>query len=375
LATGLRTKTVTDEDWLLDFCRIREAWALTPPRPTGRPKGEGVTVIHPDTGYTQHPEVMHGGNYLIADGVARNFVPGVIRSHPEFLSAKDTLDTASASHGTKTASVMISAEGGPSAAAFPGYSAAKAVWGVAPKANVIPYRVATWVNLDDEACIRLAKAIYYAVGNEDLKKVGVISISLGRASLGFIEKETYIRTAFEQAKKNGVIVCAAAGQLQQDGRFQGAGQAFSPAFPARDPNAICVAGCNADHTPMPSGFLGPEVDVTAPAYDLWVAASKLSAPQSEAYEVYQSWGTSYATAITAGACALWQAYHGREWLLDPANCGPELIFKLFKEILKRSTHKPPGWDSTKRGVGVLDVEALLREPLPPKAEIVALPDN
>ena len=375
MVTGLRTKTVADEDWLLDFCRIREAWALTPPRPTGRPKGEGVTVIHPDTGYTRHPEVMHGGNYLIADGVAKNFIPDSSTSDAITLPAKDALDTTSASHGTKTASVMISAEGAPSATDFPTYSAAKGVWGVAPKANVIPYRVATFVNLFDADCIRLAKSIYYALKNEDLKKVGVMSISLGRASVGAIEKESYIRKALEEAKKKGVIVCAAAGQLQQEGNWRYAGGAFSPAFPGRDSNAICVAGCKADHTPMPSGFLGSEVDVTAPAFDLWVAASKRLFAGYEVYEVYQSWGTSYATAITAGACALWQAYHGREWLLDPANCGPELIFKLFKEILKRSTHKPPGWDSTKRGVGVLDVEALLREPLPPKAEIVALPDN
>ena len=192
-----------------------------------------------------------------------------------------------------------------------------------------------------------------------------MSISLGRASVGAIEKESYIRKALEEAKKKGVIVCAAAGQLQQEGNWRYAGGAFSPAFPGRDPNAICVAGCKADHTPMPSGFLGSEVDVSA-GFPPVGGSQQAPFCRIRGLRGLPAWGTSYATAITAGACALWQAYHGREWLLDPANCGPELIFKLFKEILKRSTHKPPGWDSTKRGVGVLDVEARSESPCRPR---------
>ena len=60
---------------------------------------------------------------------------------PDLRNAEDDLTGESASHGTKTASMLMSANGAPDAAEFPNYAVTKAIWGVAPKVEVIPYRV------------------------------------------------------------------------------------------------------------------------------------------------------------------------------------------------------------------------------------------
>jgi hypothetical protein len=94
----------------------------------------------------------------------------------------------------------------------------------------------------------------------------------------------------------------------------------------------------------------------------------------EGYSVLPSGkGTSYATAIVAGACALWQAHHGRANLIR--DYGLPLIFDLFKKVLKDSCDKPQDWDTAKYGAGVLDAVALLNHPLPPRAEIEQLRAN
>lgn len=357
---------------------------MAPLRPEGRQKGEGIAVVHPDTGYTEHPELMDGDRYLIDPGISRNFLQGTgYMLRPELRPAVDNLTGSSASHGTKTASVLMSAEDFPDETLFPDYSAEKAIWGVAPKVELIPFRVAKSVVLSVLSSVALGKSLFYIVDKLDSNLVGVVSISLGGKDITLINKgKTLIEHALRIARKKGIIVCAAAGQMQTDNELGDLlASHFSPAFPGIDSNTICVAGCkvnknypedNSEHyPPIHSGFLGPEVVVTAAAYDLWVARAAEGDP-NPTYSVERSWGTSYATAIVAGACALWQAFHGRQWLLDPSNYGPELIFPLFKEVLKRTAFKPSGWDASNRGFGVLDAKKLLEEPLPTKSEIEAL---
>jgi len=371
MPTGLTPpKTVADDDWVLDFCNFTQAWSLAPPRASGKQKGEGLTVVQFDTGYTDHPELLQDSRYLIGPTHSRTFVaPGTATAPAP--DGRDDLTGLFPNHGTRTAGVLLSAEGRPDPIVFPTYAATHTVHGVAPRTELIPYRVTTSVNLTDATGIGLARAIFYALAKLDTDRtlqpespfvrIGVMSISLGRSSLGVIDNMGLITNALRAARKKGIVICAAAGQFSLP---------MAPAFPARDPNVICCAGCTVDHTPMPTGFLGPAVDITAPAFDVWVPGTVAGDPPQ--YDVVQSNGTSYATAIVAGACALWQAHHGRKWLLDPANYGPELIFTLFKTVLQSSAHKPAGWDATKRGAGVLDAEALLSAPLPPKADIQSI---
>ncbi len=46
----------TDKQWSLKDIRAPQAWALNPP-PAGRRHGEGITVCHPDTGWSEHVDL------------------------------------------------------------------------------------------------------------------------------------------------------------------------------------------------------------------------------------------------------------------------------------------------------------------------------
>lgn len=356
---GLRTRTTADADWVLEFSNFREAWdpsAVPPPRPGSRPRGEGIVVAHPDTGYTDHPELHQDTRYLVTSG--RNYLEraGLLTASPS-LDARDLLTGPHPSHGTSTASVLMSAEGPPDRIA---------VYGVAPMVRVIPYRVTDFVILYGDRIANLALAIYRALATAKPNELGVVSISLGTHASGWLGYAGLLSKVLAVARAKGVVVCAAPGQGPKE---EDDPPPVPMAFPASDPNTIACAGCRADLSPLRSGILGPQIDITAPAVDVWIARTQKQAP---AHIVTQSFGTSYATAVVAGACAMWQAHHGREWLRDPANYGPELIFSLFREVLARSSYKPEGWDSGRRGSGVLDAEKLLLEPLPSKSEIQAI---
>jgi thermitase len=137
-------------------------------------------------------------------------------------------------------------------------------------------------------------------------------------------------------------------------------------YPGNDPNVICAAACDIEDNELDFGFYGEEVDITAPGVNLWVAET------SPSPVVGRSHGSSYATAIIAGACALWQAHHGRDRLV--ADYTKRLLFPLFKHCLQESAFVPAtGWDKKRRGAGILDVEHLLNFKLPKKADVQALP--
>jgi thermitase len=88
------------------------------------------------------------------------------------------------------------------------------------------------------------------------------------------------------------------------------------------------------------------------------------------YYSHNSEGTSYATAITAGACAIWQAHHGRQNLIN--TYGAPFMLHLFRWAVKNScdqttpqmTAAGTSWDSARRGYGILNAEQLLNLSLP-----------
>ncbi len=82
-------------------------------------------------------------------------------------------------------------------------------------------------------------------------------------------------------------------------------------------------------------------------------------------------GTSYATALVGGAAACWLSHHGRDALI--AKYGLANVPIVFKEVLMGSgVRKPPGWDTTTAGAGILDARALLATPLPAMARAAGL---
>jgi subtilisin family serine protease len=376
LATGLPEGiTIAKNDWVLWFSNVYDAWDLIPP-PGGKSQGEGIVVAHPDVGYTIHPELMRGGRLLIDEG--KDFIRA--GQTPEDL-LEGSFPFAFPSHGTKTAGMIMSAEGHPFTPPdddfqnsyvrpFP-YLEEQYVTGIAPLARVVPYKVGPSVVLGELNCAHIASAIYHAMTLQQKGlDVGVMSISMGRPP-GTIESS--LQQALIDARDAGIVVCAAAAQTDQLGGWAPT-DLGEVAFPARDPNAIGCAACDFEHKPLRGAFYGPEVDITAPAVNVWNAKSEridLMTSVAVKHSVNgEGTGTSYAAAMTAGACALWQAYHGRANLVRDYTAAK--IFALFKTVLQRSCHKPDSWtewDFANRGAGVLDVKALLEEPLPAASEL------
>lgn len=312
-----------DPEWSLKLCRVKEAWGLTPPTPAGRTRGEGIVVGHPDTGYTRHAEIWDAPPRVrIADSY------DFVQRKPD---AVDPLESGNPGHGTTTASVIMSATGGPGGTF---------VSGIAPAATIVPLRVTPRVVL--LGFDRLAEAIRYATDHG----CHVISMSLGGVTpSGALER------AVAYAVGEGVVVLAAAGNVWP-----------WVVYPARLDQVIACAACNCQRGIWRQSASGDTVDVTAPGETVWVARPGKDAGQADDIVDVGS-GTSYAVATTAGACALWLAFHGRDALI--AKYGKGQVAAVFKDVLMRQgVDTPAGWQSDKHGAGILNVEKLLAAALP-----------
>lgn len=321
----------TDHEWSLALCRVKQAWALAPPTPAGRTRGEGIVVGHPDTGYTAHAEIW--------DTVPRVRVADsydFVRRQPD---ARDPLEEGNPGHGTTTASVIMSSAGG---------ATTPFVSGVAPAATIVPLRVTPRVVL--LGFDRLAEAIHYAVD----KGCHVISMSLGGPA-----PSRALERAIDRAVRQGVVVLAAAGNVWP-----------FVVYPARYDQVIACAACNCQRQVWRRSASGAAVDVTAPGESVWVARPGRDAGQADD-SVEVGSGTSYAVATTAGACALWLAFHGRDALI--ARYGAAQVVAVFKELLMtRGVETPAGWKRDKHGAGILNAEKLLAAPLPATAPAIGV---
>lgn len=308
-----------DPEWSVRFARLEEAWQLPlPPHGDGKAMGEGIVVGHPDTGYTRHGEIFDAARLLVDQGY--DFTD-------DGDDPADTLEGLQGGHGTGTASVIMSgAGGGPGAR----------VTGAAPRASLVPLRVTSTVALFDYGT--LERALYYAADH----KHDVVSISLGGAW-----GTRSLRRAVRYAVERGVIVLAAAGN-------------YWPwvVYPACYDEVIAVAACNCQRGIWRHSSEGPEVDCTAPGESVWRARA-----DDTHSTVEPGSGTSFAVATVAGACAVWLAFHGRARLRD--TYGGQNLAGVFKEVMMRhGVDRPPGWDDTRHGAGILNARKLLQAPLP-----------
>ena len=414
--------------WPLYFSNLKQAW--------DKSKGDGIAIFHPDTGWAEHPDLIKGNRYHYQDErLSRNF-----RRDDGEGSGRDPMSRrpfTKASHGSSVASVMIGGFGvadadgegnetgdgdGDDAARpplLPDYDEledAGFASGVAPLAHVLPQRVVNSVVLFGRDLPALARAINFAtrMTNESSDwNVGVISISLGspRSSAPHRRRTAFrdgrLFEALKYARQSGLIVCAAAGQLT---RFLWLNRLFRVAYPGRSVHTICAAACDREHDMLASGFYGREVDITAPGVDINVTRSDNrlrpvdpsdpeppgdeppDVPRVRVEHTYkETYGSSYATAMLAGACALWLARYGRDTLIERYT--KPLMLDAFKlavwdtsdkrhddaddaddERPCRPTLSGSPWNADRHGVGVLDVEALLapdEEDLPSKSRVEA----
>ncbi|HEV2762168.1 MAG TPA: S8 family serine peptidase [Pyrinomonadaceae bacterium] len=326
-----------DPAWSIAEVKVKEAWALFP---AGIEPGANVVVGHPDTGYVDHPENVT----RLLKNKGHDFVKGDS-------DARDELDTGPGlfpGHGSSTSSVIVSPRG-PQADFGTIKGKAIAVWGVAPGARLIPFRVSRSVVLNvpwaGGGPSNLAQAIELAAD----RGAHVVSISMGT---GF--PSSRLLKAVRYAQRQGVIILAAAGN-------------YIPyvVWPAAYDEVIAVAASNARRKTWRHSSNGSAVDVTAPGESVWCAGVKDGKPV-----VGRGSGTSYAVATVAGVAALWLSHHGREKLVR--RYGAEKIPVIFNQLLRDTCDPVPGWGSD-FGRGLVNASRLLSAELPSTRD--ALPNT
>lgn len=316
----------TDTAWSPKMLQAPEAWEVVPPTAAGRQRGESIRIGHPDSGYLTHAELAFPGepSDRFLEQLGHDFVDG------------DRLENAHGTHGTGTASVLMSWDG-------PHPAPGPTVVGVAPSAELIPYRVTRKHSFIPAPVLfwsgsrRLRDAIYLATR----EGCHVISISLGWWKSGSLYR------AVQYAVDNDVIVVAAAGNYVR-----------KVVWPAAYPEVVAVAGCTSDRKTWWGSSRGDEVDITGPAADVYRAAFVDGAQRVEPGD-----GTSYATASVAGIAALWLAHHGREQLLERYR-GKRHLADVFAEALATTADPGPIGHDGKFGAGIANARQLLEADLP-----------
>jgi len=324
-----------DLAWHLRQMNVPQAWQIA--------KGSGVLIGHPDTGFTRHVDM----DAATALDLEQAF--DVIRKEPggeDPLIKEGPLDFPG--HGTFTASVIISRGGldaspDPAAEKPGGTTPPGKITGVAPEARLLPLRAVRSVVLGVENGW-VAQAVHRAVSAGS----HVISMSLG----GFPCPALHYAVA--NATHNDVIVLAAAGNY------------FPPVvWPAQFSECIAIGGSNINFNHWPYSSRGPRVCVSAPAENVWFAASDGNGAGSQ---VSAGSGTSFAVACAAGVAALWLSAHGRDTILKryrPTEALPALnrLQSVFREILKSTAFKPQVWHPG-LGEGIIDAFRAVKSPLP-----------
>lgn len=325
----------TDPAWSLTAMRVQEARALTPPA-GGKTLGEGVRVCHPDSGWTDHVDL---------DGARIDRIQS-LNLMEGGADARDPLGyQGNPGHGTKTGSVIVSGGG---FGASGGTTVPGTVVGLAPKATLVPIR--TFNSVVRVLDSNTARAVRHA----SRAQCDVISMSLGGRAFFGLER------AINDAVRRGTIVVSAAGNC--------VGMVVAP---ASYDNAIAVAATNAQDKPWKGSSKGRAVDIAAPGEDVYVADAVAGATGTRASPGN---GTSFATAAVAGAAADWLAFHGKA-RIDNAK-GSLTRRDLFVQALQASARKPTGFDTTRYGAGILNLEALLQQsPGAPRTQLRAPPKD
>lgn len=324
-----------DCEWHLKRTGVPDAWRIS--RAHGVEPGAGIVIAFPDTGATRHPEVARangdqpwadgGWDYLEHDDDPRDDLrPLELMDFP--------------GHATQALSVIVSPQG----PAITGQR--RFVTGAAPAARILPLRVGRSVFITDADT--LAQSIHRAVDE------GAHVLLLARGSpfpSAAVERE------LTRATRHGVIVIAAAGNSVP-----------FVVYPARLPGVIAIGATDVDDEPWTWSSLGPEVDISAPGANVWAAYPYRDALGGDIQHLVKpAGGTTIASALTAGAAALWLSHHGRDALI--ARYGPEGTVHVFRQLLRQSARTPEGWPVRTHGAGILDARALLLAELPARENL------
>ncbi len=323
-----------DGQWYLDTINVAGAWRLLGPSRDAL-AWKDVRVGHIDTGITEHPVFGSGPDRWVRWDEGINYKEtGRLPIDPLGSAQHPNGYPGFPGHGTRTASVLA------------GWSPDQPFYGVAPKVTVVPYRITDTVVIDFFGnATQITRALRHAISDAGCH---VLSISLGDPC----DPAEGAGAAIDDAYELGVIVVAAAGNVTSE-----------ITYPGRFSRVITAGGCTAGLEPWNNGSRGVKVDVSAPADQIFRATAEMKNREVHYFYGGDGDGTSFATAMVAGAAALWRAYHhDRLPLTYPKGWQ---IVEAFRHCLRKSAARPPGWPTSLYGAGILNVEELLRYPLPP----------
>ena len=250
---------------------------------------------------------------------------GVDFSHPEFAGRPDTtaLNTQTFNatedelHGTATASMVGAPQNGVGMVGI--YPQAKLqIWDASP---------AGLLTVGGEIG-GLASAVKHGRG--------VINLSLGGLDRIAIEEHA-ILAAFGA----GSVIVASAGNDREEG---------SPrSFPASFAHVLTIGATDETNHATYFSSSSPDMDLTAPGQDMWVAVPKMW--DATGYQPLD--GTSFSAPLVSGAAAA-------VWTLRPTLTNTQLF-----EVMRRSAHQVSGrgWNSS-TGYGILDVNAAVARKAP-----------
>ncbi|MFG1650488.1 S8 family serine peptidase [Micromonospora sp. NPDC049275] len=291
LTTPQDADLIRADQWHLRFLRASDAHLIS--------QGSGVVVAVPDTGVDPHPDLRDNllkGTDVISGGTG---------------DGRQDRD----SHGTSMAGLI----------ACHGKNKDQGALGIAPKAKILPILdTPAGGNGDPDA---LAAGIEFAIANS----ADVISISAAAGA------SIRLQRALRAAEDADIVVVAAAGNWPPDTGVR---------FPATEEGVIAVGGVDRDGQHAAVSVTGPEIDVVAPAVDIYST--------SYGGKYSKGTGTSSATAIVAGAAALIRSKY-------PYLPAQEVAHRLTATAIDKG---PPGRDD-EYGYGVIDLVAALTADVPP----------
>ena len=286
-------EAIRAQQWHLGYLKIAEAHKIS--------QGAGVTVAVIDTGVADHPDLA--GNVL--DGI--DTVAG----------GKGNGRGDNSGHGTGMAGII--------AAHGHGTGSRDGALGIAPKAKILPIRVATATLEPVDKPI--AEGIRWAMAHG----AKIINMSIDRGDIETLR-------AVNEARAAGVLIFAAAGNTTDNDT--------AVSSPARYPWAVAVAGIDQKGNHAPTSVVGTEVEIAAPSVKI-VSTNKGNIWRNGT-------GTSDATAIASGVAALvWSKY-------------PDLSAQeVLHRIEATATDKGAAGRDPQYGFGVIDpVKALTAEVAP-----------
>jgi uncharacterized caspase-like protein len=333
-----------DDLWSLKQIQVFDAWKKIRDR-FGSVEGaeaEGILIAHPDTGYRHHPETWQEINGK------RPIDP--TKGHDYFDDDEDPFDPLlsgnlldNPGHGTASGSVIVSPAG------CQLQVAEGCVNGIARGAQLVPLRVHRTVSQFNTS--NLAKSIRDTADGNIQGEPRLVSIAMGGPPTLALWK------AVKTAEDNGVLIVAAAGNYVR-----------TVVWPARFRSTIAVAANNVRCQPWEHTSRGEAVDISAPGESVWRATLN----QDHVHINAMGKGTTFATGNTAGASALWFAWHRDNPKMQELQ-QRGLVTQAFRQALKDSAWQPnadtttnlpethcdtSSWDSD-FGSGILNAAALL----------------